>query len=35
MADYAPHFMGLGTELAKIAPEIRYIIPEYGQWIEL
>jgi hypothetical protein len=27
--------MGLGTELAKIAPEIRYIVPEYGQWIEL
>ena len=25
----------LGEALAKLAPEIRYIVPEYGQWIEL
>lgn len=33
--DYAHHVQNLGEELAKIAPEIRYIVPEYGQWIEL
>lgn len=25
----------LGEELARSAPEIRFIVPEYGQWIEL
>lgn len=33
--NYAPHVRSLGEELAKIAPEIRYIVPEYGKWIEL
>lgn len=25
----------LGEVMAKLAPEIRFIVPEYGQWIEL
>lgn len=33
--DYSPIVGKLGEELARQAPEIRYIIPEYGKWIEL
>jgi len=33
--DHMPLVNDLGEELAKIAPEIRYIVPEYGKWIEL
>lgn len=33
--DYTPYVEALGEELAKQAPEIRYIVPEYGKWIEL
>ena len=25
----------LGVALKELAPDIRYIVPEYGQWIEL
>ena len=33
--DYMPSVLDLKDELAKIAPEIRFVIPEYGKWIEL
>jgi len=33
--DKTPLVNALGEELAKYAPEIRYIVPEYGKWIEL
>ena len=33
--DYMHLVEGLGESLAKIAPEIQYIVPEYGKWISL
>ena len=33
--DYSNHTSSLKEELAKIAPEIRYVVPKYGKWIEL
>ena len=33
--DYTPFVEALGEELKKQAPEIRYIVPEYGEWISL
>ena len=33
--DYTPFVEALGEELARQAPEIQYIVPEYGKWIEL
>ena len=33
--DYMPKVNDLKEELARIAPEIRCIVPEYGQWIDL
>lgn len=33
--DYAKHVTDLGRELAAMAPEIRFIVPEYNRWIDL
>ena len=33
--DYTAIATELGEEMAKNAPEIRFIYPEYGKWIEL
>ena len=33
--DYAHLVSALGEEMKKYAPEARYIVPEYGKWIEL
>ena len=33
--DCMPFVNALGEELAKIAPEIRYVVPKCGEWIEL
>ena len=33
--DYMHHANALGAALAETAPEIQYIIPQYGKWLEL
>lgn len=33
--DYRPYAQKLGEELARLAPQTRCIIPQYGEWISL